>query len=266
MGRAAYNRPDKHQESYGYVPIFKGCEGRSSMPLETWKAVADWSTIVLIALTVVSGSAALMLGRRINDNQQARLQQLDKGLTDAKTELRKQETRAAEAEARVEGLRLNVAEAQKEAAKSNETAEKEKLARLELEARLAPRSLTPVQMNELTKSLSPFGGQTVGIFIFGTSAEVVGITEQISEVLTRAKWTVHFGTAAAGAARGILIGTDSPPSSSTGEAVLALSNALKSVGLSCSVYPITQMPLPGAIMNTNMNMKEPIRVFVGNKP
>lgn len=173
MGRAAYNRPDKHQESYGYVPIFKGCEGRSSMPLETWKAVADWSTIVLIALTVVSGSAALVLGRRINDNQQARL---------------------------------------------------------------------------------------------GTSAEVVGITEQISEVLTRAKWTVHFGTAAAGAVRGILIGTDSPPSSSTGEAVLALSNALKSVGLSCSVYPITQMPLPSAIMNTNMNMKEPIRVFVGNKP
>jgi hypothetical protein len=55
------------------------------MNVETWKSVADWSTIVLIALTVVSGSAALILGDRINEKQAGQLRQFNRELTEAKT-------------------------------------------------------------------------------------------------------------------------------------------------------------------------------------
>jgi hypothetical protein len=46
------------------------------MSLETWKSIADWSTIVFIGLTVVTGSAALILGDRINAKQSSEVEQL----------------------------------------------------------------------------------------------------------------------------------------------------------------------------------------------
>lgn len=68
------------------------------MSLETWKSMADWATIVFVALTVVSGSAALILGDRINDKQAERLRKFDEDLIAAKRELSKQQERAASAE------------------------------------------------------------------------------------------------------------------------------------------------------------------------
>jgi hypothetical protein len=61
------------------------------MSVETWKSVADWATIVLIALTVVSGSVALILGDRINEKQAEQLRKFSGDLSI-------QQQRAAEAE------------------------------------------------------------------------------------------------------------------------------------------------------------------------
>lgn len=55
------------------------------MSVETWKSIADWATIVFIALTVVSGSTALILGDRINEKQAEQLQRFNTDLTAAKT-------------------------------------------------------------------------------------------------------------------------------------------------------------------------------------
>lgn len=58
------------------------------MSTETWKAVADWATIVLIALTVVSGSAALILGHRIYEEQSTQLAKAQKESAEAQLALR----------------------------------------------------------------------------------------------------------------------------------------------------------------------------------
>src|SRR4029077_3401588 len=58
------------------------------MSIETWKAIADWATIVLIALTVVSGSGALILGDRINVKQSAQLAKAQKESAEAQLALR----------------------------------------------------------------------------------------------------------------------------------------------------------------------------------
>jgi len=68
------------------------------MPLETWKSIADWATIVLIALTVVSGSAALIMGDRINEKQTEQSRKFDEDLTAAKTELARAQKETADAQ------------------------------------------------------------------------------------------------------------------------------------------------------------------------
>ncbi len=46
------------------------------MSVETWKSIADWFTILFIAATLVSGSAALILGDRINEKQKVEIEEL----------------------------------------------------------------------------------------------------------------------------------------------------------------------------------------------
>jgi hypothetical protein len=77
------------------------------MSVEAWKSIADWATIVFIAFTVVSGSAALILGDRINEKQTEQLLKFDRDLTDARTKLGEQQQRAAEAEKQLELVKKN---------------------------------------------------------------------------------------------------------------------------------------------------------------
>jgi hypothetical protein len=71
------------------------------MSVETWKSIADWATIVFIALTVVSGSAALILGDRINEKQANLSRQFALELAEANE-------RAALANLQLEELRAKV--------------------------------------------------------------------------------------------------------------------------------------------------------------
>ena len=68
------------------------------MSVELWKTIFDWSAVVLVGLTFVAGAGGLIVGRILTDRQADQLREFDQGLTAAKTELGKQQTRAAEAE------------------------------------------------------------------------------------------------------------------------------------------------------------------------
>jgi hypothetical protein len=76
------------------------------MSVELWKAIFDWSTVVLIALTVFSGAGALLTGYVIDKRQEARLRAFEKQLTEAKTALSQQEERTAIAEKALADLQL----------------------------------------------------------------------------------------------------------------------------------------------------------------
>jgi hypothetical protein len=78
------------------------------MPLELWKSVFDWATIIFIALTVFTGAGALITGDKLGKRQKEQLRQFDKGLTDAKAELTKQQGRAIEAERSLLELRESI--------------------------------------------------------------------------------------------------------------------------------------------------------------
>src|SRR6266481_4271330 len=68
------------------------------MLLEAWKSVFEIGGVVLLGLTFLFGGGALITTRKINDIQAAKLREFDKDLTEAKTELGKQQERAAKAE------------------------------------------------------------------------------------------------------------------------------------------------------------------------
>ena len=68
------------------------------MTVEGLKTVFDWIAVILVFLTFAAGVGVLITGNIINERQAEQIKQFDKGLTDAKTELGKQQERAAKAE------------------------------------------------------------------------------------------------------------------------------------------------------------------------
>lgn len=138
------------------------------MSVELWKSIFDWSTVILIALTVVSGAGALITGDIINKRQDNRLHQFDRGLTDAKLELGKQQERAASAERMAEDARGKAGEAEERAGKANERAAALEVEALKLRRQLlsqGPRGnlLAGENRHRLVDALKPFSGQKIDI-------------------------------------------------------------------------------------------------------
>jgi hypothetical protein len=102
------------------------------MTVESWKSVCDVLAVALLFLTFLAGAGVLFTGSIINGRQTQRLRTFDVDLTAAKTELATQQTRAAkaegdialatqhaaEADAKAEGFRLDIAKANEESEKA----------------------------------------------------------------------------------------------------------------------------------------------------
>jgi hypothetical protein len=193
----------------------------------------------------------------------------------AKVELAKQESltaeasaRAAEANAKAESFRLDIAKANQEAARATETAEREKLARLQLEARLADRALTPQQQATITSRLTTLSGVVLDAVVWGDTPEIQIISGQVLEAIRKAGWTIHTGQAGGGGAavRGILIGTRAGADENAVRAGNLIVSALQSAGLAAGPWAFEQLPQPAIMFNSDFSGTAPIRLFIGSKP
>lgn len=155
------------------------------MPVETWKSIFDWATVVLIAFTVVSGAGALITGDIINRRQESQSRQFEQDLTAAKTELGQQQERTALAGAQLAGLERDAAEA-----KTRETIAERKL--LELQIRVRPRHLTDKDAAAFVAALRTLPN---GIVDFGyTSAggdEAFNFAKQFLPLFKQVNWKVR---------------------------------------------------------------------------
>jgi hypothetical protein len=203
----------------------------------------------------------------------ARISEAQRGAAEANEGAALAQRDAADANIKSEGFRLDIAKANEsaakaveEAAKSNETAEREKLARLQLEARLADRTLTVDQRTRLVKEAAPFRGTSIDVVVYGDTSDVLGISRVLIEALQEAGWSVQVGYAAAGgvAVKGILIGTRSNADANTSRASAALISALQSMGLASGPWQFEQMQL-GSMFNTSVSGSAPVRMFIGSK-
>lgn len=160
------------------------------------------------------------------------------------------------------------AHAEKEAAKFNETAEREKLARLQLEARLAPRSITVEQQRKIIEKLHPLGSpQKIDFFTYPNNGEILHIAEQVAWALQAAGWTIKgIQPLGGGRVSGILIEFD-PHDESAHARATALFSALADCGLHIEgPYPTLPTPpsqLP-AFLGTGP-VDASIRITIGQK-
>jgi septal ring factor EnvC (AmiA/AmiB activator) len=131
------------------------------MSLESWKSFFEIGGVLLLFLTFVFGAGVVITSTRINARQAVQLRNFDKQLTDAKSELGKQQERTAQADARVAGLETDSANAKSEMAKQQTRAANAERALLELQQRLAHRRISQSDHDKLVASLQPFRGSIV---------------------------------------------------------------------------------------------------------
>jgi hypothetical protein len=188
--------------------------------------------------------------------------------TKAQASLSLAEQHAAEANAKAEGFRLDISKANERAASANETAERERLARLQLEARLADRVLTPAQQAAITSRLAALSGIVVDALVWGDTPEIQIISGQVLEAIRKAGWSVHTGQAGGGGAavRGMLIGTRAGADENAVRAGNLIASALQSAGLAAGPWPFEQLQQPAIVFNSDFSGTAPIRLFIGSKP
>jgi hypothetical protein len=87
----------------------------------------------------------------------------------------------------VEMLRLR-----KDVAEANERAEKERLARVELERRTSVRALVPEELKRVEEAVAKFAGQRAEVVVFPVTFESSWIAGTIQGILSNAKWDVTW--------------------------------------------------------------------------
>jgi hypothetical protein len=149
------------------------------MTLETLKTVFEVGGLVLILFTFLFGGGAWYTTRELNKQQEAQLRKFDRDLTEAKTELSRQQERAARAEEAQKHVELELSR-QKE-----RTANAEKNV-TDLQVYASPRWLNAKKLGD---AMRPFAG-TAFIIKHTTEAEPERLAGYISMGLQMAGWKV----------------------------------------------------------------------------
>jgi hypothetical protein len=210
---------------------------------------ANWALVFALVLGVLATFAVVRSGN-IRDEA-------------LKRELGAQNERASGLQKQAEGLKIDVANAEKSATD----------AKIALEKYKAPRNLTQEQADTLRDTLRAFGGSAVDIFQFGETVESLNLSNQLATAFHDAYWVARSWTVSnAGAVQGILIMTNDGPSAHVDHIATALLAALHAAGLDASkIAKPPQWPawgdLPGMLYGPPWDREHaaPIRLIVGQK-
>jgi len=144
-------------------------------------------------------------------------------------------------------LRTDLARTALAAADANEKAERERLARVKIEARIAPRLLTQAQQNELTAILSGLPKQHGFVIASPSTPESEWFARILTAPLTAAGWKMEIlpGTATATVLQptGVVVQYAIDPrapfleDSKESKAARRLADALKAIGIGATAVP-----------------------------
>lgn len=155
-------------------------------------------------------------------------------------------------------------------AELNLSAERERLARVKLEAHLAPRSMSNEQQDKLIAEVRSMPPQHMDVIVIGSTPEILNFERMVTEPIAHAGWKVKVSHATGTGiiVRGIAICFVDGASDEQTQAANRLIVILKSIGVfaeSMSRFPVGNLPCPltGAWDRNNV---APIRMFIGAKP
>lgn len=224
--------------------------------------------VIATALVVWMGNAKEEYLRRDLAATNARAEEAKADASQSLAAAKQAESNLASANARAEEAKAESAEANARAAEANRIAEGERLARVKIEEKLAPRSITQKQIDGLSKRLKPYFGISIDILQIGESPEITHFRSLIENPLRAAGLSLFSSTAVgSGSFVGLSVGVLVDASESDKIAASALLSALNAEGIAASnagvskrdEWPSFTMAPPGA-------NKAPIRMYVGSKP
>lgn len=186
----------------------------------------------------------------------------------AQAETAKANAISHKAAAEVAKAQSQIAGAQQVAAQANLVAETERLARIKLEAKLAPRTLTAEQQQKLIKTLTPYSPTSVDIYVLQDTTDSRTFSTILINCLASAGWDVHVAYASNSSmvAHGVIIGIRPGENTLTNNAGLTLVSELQTMDIATVAYDYDKMPTAGAFFNSNIGPPSQIRIFVGSKP
>jgi len=154
-----------------------------------------------------------------------------------------------------------VAEATARAAEANRIAEEEKLARVKLETRLAPRSLSTESRQIISAELKQFAPQVFDILWYLDDKESQNLANEVFATLTDAGWVLNHGKEWLGFGLVLGVRIEYAPSKADefGAASNALASALQKAGIDATVNPNPEQEKPD-------RFPDRIRIRVGKKP
>lgn len=187
------------------------------MTLEDWNMVLQLASAALLGFTFFVGAATIFVDRIISARQEARIASAQRD--------------AAVANQAAGKLALQTEELKRQNLATEEKLEQERLARIEIEERVAFRRITEKRRLELASRLKSFSGQTVSLWFNAGDHEGAVFASDIASALMGAKWDVFapaskMDFAASGRHRNAPIETGVIVVSTSQEASLKASEAL----------------------------------------
>jgi hypothetical protein len=179
------------------------------------------------------------------------------------------EQHSAEANAKAEGFRLDIAQANARAAEANRIAEQERLARLQLEARFADRVILPAQEQSLEAAFARIKGKTVDVAVLGDTPEIAQFSDKIMACMRKAGVLITFSRPLGGpAARGVLVGVkaDAPPEFKQ-TAELFISILQQTVGGGVGHWDFDKLVSGASVGGADPGAEpnSPLRIWIGSK-
>jgi len=225
------------------------------MTLEWWNTVFQVGSAVLLGFTFLFGAGAILTDRIINARQEARI-------ASAQGEAAEANKRAAEAGA-------EAAAANERAAEANRATERERLARVQLERKIAPRLLSPEQQSKITSEIRKLAEQRATITWYSDSFEGAVFASHINSALKAASWKTDMRSSNAGVnnmpvVSGVVIMTEPNEGSITAGEVLL--SALRNAGITAAVLPFEALGNRDAMRNKTEPENTRVLVVVGNHP
>jgi hypothetical protein len=163
----------------------------------------------------------------------------------------------------------HIAELNKAAAVANEKAEQERLARVKIEQKMAPRHLSPAQQKRLSESLKRYAGQKLNVFVYATSLEAVTFGNELIAALgpQGAGWILSVSRGQEGVGRavpGMLVELRPYAMDPDPAVARALVAALSHEGFSVGGPDPLQEPAMMGMLNQDPSAT--IKLTIGNKP
>jgi hypothetical protein len=173
---------------------------------------------------------------------------------------------AAIARKETASFQRDIASANAHAAEASEKAERERLARLKIEAKLAPRSLTGKDQFGIIEKIKPLGPQRIDIFMYPSDAEILDIADQIAGTLNAAEWSIAaFSPLGPGDVSGMRIEYDPKDEAATKRASMLVS-ALVACRLNVhGPFPSLPRSPGGHVSYRDEKVGATIRLTIGKK-